>query len=182
VAQSIDAIRRRSLGLMSFIERYRRVADLPPPVIQPISAAALIDDIRKLVNAEVERHNIRLLTRVIPPDATFPADAALLEHSILNLLQNALEATEHTTDAEVMLECTVEASQVTLTVTDNGLGLPQHERDRLLLPFYSTKPEGSGIGLALVRQVALAHQGKLEIRSNEPRGAVVSIVLPVPSS
>ncbi|WP_129642897.1 sensor histidine kinase [Peristeroidobacter agariperforans] len=182
VAKSIDAIRRRSLGLMSFIERYRRVADLPPPVIEPISAATLIDDIRKLVNAEAERHNIRLLTRVAPPDATFPADAALLEHSILNLLQNALEATEHTTDAKVMLECTVEASQVTITVTDNGLGLPQRERDRILLPFYSTKPEGSGIGLALVRQVALAHQGRLEIRSNEPRGAIVCIVLPMPSS
>ncbi|GFE79669.1 sensor histidine kinase [Steroidobacter agaridevorans] len=182
VAKSIEAIRRRSLGLMSFIERYRRVADLPPPVIQPISAATLIDDIRKLVNAEVERHNIRLLTRVTPPDATFPADAALLEHSLLNLLQNALEATEHTSDAQVLLECTVEASQVTLTVSDNGLGLPEHERDRILLPFYSTKPEGSGIGLALVRQVALAHQGRLEIRSNEPRGAVVCIVLPVPPS
>lgn len=102
--------------------------------------------------------------------------------SILNLLQNALEATEHTAAAEVILECTVEASQITITVTDNGLGLPQHERDRILLPFYSTKPEGSGIGLALVRQVALAHQGRLEIRSNEPRGAVVSIVLPMPSS
>lgn len=182
VARSIDAIRRRSLGLMSFIERYRRVADLPPPVIQPISAAALIDDIRKLVNAEVERHHIRLLTNVTPPDAIFPADAALLEHSLLNLLQNALDATEHTADAEIALECTVEASQVTLTVTDNGLGLPQHERDRILLPFYSTKPEGSGIGLALVRQVALAHQGRLEIRDNEPRGAVVSIALPMPSS
>jgi nitrogen fixation/metabolism regulation signal transduction histidine kinase len=180
VAKSIDAIRRRSLGLMSFIERYRRVADLPPPVIQPICAATLIEDIRKLVNAEVERHNIRLLTRVTPPDATFPADAALLEHSILNLLQNALDATEHTADAQVALECTVEASQVTITVSDNGQGLPEHERDRILLPFYSTKPEGSGIGLALVRQVALAHQGRLEIRSNEPRGAIVSIVLPLP--
>lgn len=182
VAKSIDAIRRRSLGLMSFIERYRRVADLPPPAIQPICAAALLDDIQKLVNAEVERHNIRLLTKVTPPDATFPADAALLEHSILNLLQNALDATEDTADAEIALECTVDSSQIVITVTDNGLGLPQHERDRILLPFYSTKPEGSGIGLALVRQVALAHQGRLEIRSNEPRGAVVSIVLPVPES
>lgn len=182
VAQSIDAIRRRSLGLMSFIERYRRVADLPPPVIQPICAATLINDIQKLVNAEVERHNIRLLTRVTPPDATFPGDAALLEHSILNLLQNALDATEHTAGAEITLECTAEASQVVITVADNGLGLPLHERDRILLPFYSTKPDGSGIGLALVRQVALAHQGRLEIRNNQPRGAVVSIVLPTPST
>jgi len=182
VAKSIDAIRRRSLGLMSFIERYRRVADLPPPAIQPVAAAALIEDIRKLVNAEVERHNIRLLTRVTPPDATFPADAALLEHSILNLLQNALDATEHTVDAEIVVECTVDSSQVVITVADNGLGLPRHEHDRILLPFYSTKPEGSGIGLALVRQVALAHQGRLEIRSNEPRGALVSIVLPMPAS
>ncbi|HWK50097.1 MAG TPA: ATP-binding protein, partial [Steroidobacter sp.] len=123
----------------------------------------------------------RLLTSVTPLDATFPADAALLEHAILNLLQNALDATEHTADAAVTLECTIEASQVVITVTDNGLGLPEHEHDRLLLPFYSTKPEGSGIGLALVRQVALAHQGRLEIRNHEPRGAVVSIVLPVAS-
>jgi len=182
VARSIDAIRRRSLGLMSFIERYRRVADLPPPVIQPVCAASLISDIQKLVTAEVERCNVRLRTSVTPADATFPADAALLEHAILNLLQNALDATEQTADAAVTLECKVEATQVLITVTDNGLGLPEHERDRILLPFYSTKPEGSGIGLALVRQVALAHQGRLEIRSNEPRGAVVSIVLPVASS
>jgi len=182
VAKSIDAIRRRSLGLMSFIERYRRVADLPPPTIRPIAAAALIENIGKLVNAEFERHNIRLLTQVTPADAVFPADAELLEHSILNLLQNALDATEHSVDAEITVECTVDASQVVITVADNGLGLPEHERDRLLLPFYSTKPDGSGIGLALVRQVALAHQGRLEIRSNEPRGAVVSIVLPMPAN
>jgi signal transduction histidine kinase len=79
----------------------------------------------------------------------------------------------------VTLECTVEASQAVITVSDNGLGLPEHERDRILLPFYSTKPDGSGIGLTLVRHVALAHQGRLEIRSNEPHGAIVSIVLPL---
>lgn len=179
VTRSIDAIRRRSLGLMSFIERYRRVADLPLPVIQQISAAELIADIQKLVNAEVERHSVHLLTRVSPLDAGFAADAALLEHAILNLLQNALDATERIAAATVTLECTVEASQVVITVSDNGRGLPEHERDRILLPFYSTKPDGSGIGLALVRHVALAHQGRLEIRSNEPRGAIVSIVLPV---
>jgi len=179
VAQSIDAIRRRSLSLMSFIERYRRVADLPPPVIQKVQAAQLVADIEKLVRAEVERCNVRLLTKVAPLDATFAADGALLEHAILNLLQNALDATEQTTDATVTVECAVETSQVVITVSDNGLGLPEHERDRILLPFYSTKPDGSGIGLALVRHVALAHQGRLDIRGNEPRGAVVSIVLPL---
>lgn len=182
VATSLEAIKRRSLGLMNFIERYRRVAELPLPAIQPVGIASLIAGIEKLVNTELQRQQVRLSTSVNPPDATFPADAELLEHAIINLLQNAADASERTENALVRLDCTLEPTRLSITVTDNGVGLPAHQHDRILLPFYSTKPDGSGIGLALVRHIALAHRGQLEIRANEPCGAVVSIILPVPST
>lgn len=79
----------------------------------------------------------------------------------------------------VTVTCEAREGELAIAVADNGRGLNEQQRERMFVPFYTTKPEGSGIGLSLARQVAFAHRGRIEVQSNSPGGAVFSIVLPV---
>lgn len=77
-----------------------------------------------------------------------------------------------------MLTCTHQDGAVVISVRDNGKGVPQQHQDEIFVPFFTTKPGGSGIGLGIVRQIALKHGGSVELLPNEPRGTIVSITLP----
>jgi two-component system, NtrC family, nitrogen regulation sensor histidine kinase NtrY len=177
VRDAVEVIGRRATGLMHFVERYRRLGDLPAPERVEIRAAALVAGLETLSRSLAAERGVAWESLVEPPDLTFLADPELIEQAVLNLLKNALEAVAGKPDARVRLICGQESGAASITVADNGPGLTPAEAEAAFTPFFTTKAGGSGIGLSLARQIALAHGGRLE-HVPLARGAAFRLLLP----
>ena len=178
VASAVQVIARRSEGLMSFVDRYRRVAELPAPERTELRLSVLAAGLDRLIDPMLEARGIDYRSEVEPGDLTLAADPDLVEQAVLNLLKNAIEAVEGVPAPMVRLSFRTSAEGgIEIAVADNGPGLPD-DWEGLFTPFFTTKAGGSGIGLSIARQVALAHQGQALARRREPQGAMFSLVFP----
>jgi signal transduction histidine kinase len=178
VAGALEAIKRRSLGLMDFVERYRTVAELPAPKMQSVSMKAFLSSIQRLLAPALRERGITFSSRIEPDDLALRADPQLLEQAVINLLRNAADAVAGVEQPHIDVTCERQASGAVLRISDNGCGVPENRRDQIFVPFFTTKPGGSGIGLNLARHVALGHGGQLDVRANSPRGSVFTLNLP----
>jgi signal transduction histidine kinase len=178
IAGALEAIKRRSLGLMDFVERYRKFAELPAPNLQRISAHEFLSGIDRLMSGTFREKHIAYRSHVAPRDLSFSADPQLLEQAMINLLRNAADAVTDVAQPQIGVYCQLREEQIVITITDDGSGLPDDKRDLVFVPFFTTKPGGSGIGLSIARHVALAHGGQLDVTANEPRGSVFTLILP----
>jgi nitrogen fixation/metabolism regulation signal transduction histidine kinase len=177
VADAVEIIGRRSQGLMDFVEHYRAFAELPPPKFSCIPAAQLVAGVDGLMRTIMAEKHVDYRSRVEPADAVLHVDPQLLEQAIINLLKNAIEAVVNTPHPAITLSCRREGSCVAITVTDNGVGLTAEQIETIFVPFFTTKPRGSGIGLSLARQIAAAHGGQIEVRSTPTDGTIFRIDL-----
>ena len=176
--EALEVIGRRSAGLMHFVERYRRLAELPAPERTRIEAAGLVASLDALTGALAAERGVRYESAVEPPGLAFAADPELIEQAAINLLKNALDAVAGQPDGRVRLVVRAEGDGAAITVVDNGPGLKPAEAEAAFTPFFTTKPGGSGIGLSLARQIALAHGGRLEHRPAPRGGAAFRLLLP----
>jgi two-component system, NtrC family, nitrogen regulation sensor histidine kinase NtrY len=174
ILSALAMIKRRSQSLIDFVDRYRRVTELPQPRLEIVGVQDLVDGILRLLAPQMTAVH----TRVCPDHLTVRADRQLLEQALINLVQNALAATTGVPNGRITITCSRSADHVELAVSDNGSGIPDEIREQVFLPFFTTKATGSGIGLTLTRQIAIAHRGRLEARRNEPRGSVFVLSLP----
>ncbi|HEX2252763.1 MAG TPA: ATP-binding protein [Thermoanaerobaculia bacterium] len=157
--QGLDVICNRSEALARFLAAYSRLARLPPPSFSPTRVADLV---RRVAALETRRE-----VEVVPgPELTVVADADQLEQLLINLVRNAVDATRET-GGRVWVGWRYALDAVELWVRDEGPGLSNP--DNLFVPFYTTKPGGTGIGLVLCRQIAEAHGGSL-VLANHPEG------------
>ncbi len=160
LAQGLGIIAGRAEALSRFMSSYARLARLPPPELAPLPVGAWVRRV-----AELET---RLTVQVQPgPDAEVLADGDQLDQLLINLIDNAVDAARET-GGGVRIGWSAGRRQVEVWVEDDGPGLP--ETANLFVPFFTTKPEGSGIGLALGRQIAEAHGGSLTL-ADRPNGA-----------
>lgn len=175
---ALEAIKRRSQGLMNFVERYRAVSELPRPELQPVDLEQLFAGIYRLMSTLLQEAGIAYDCRVDSSVPLLSADANLLEQAVINLIRNAAEAAADEDAPAVTVTCESHDGELVIAIADNGPGLSEQQRERIFVPFYTTKANSSGIGLSLARQIAFAHRGRIEIHPNPPRGSVFSIVLP----
>jgi signal transduction histidine kinase len=175
---ALEVIARRSENLMGFVDRYRLVADTPPPIRAPVRLDAFARDIGRLMAGSFAASRAELVLRVDPPELEVEADRSLLEQAVINLLKNALDASCAGPSPRVELVCAAAEDQVTITVRDNGEGVPADRLETIFVPFYTSRSGGSGIGLSLARQIAQAHGGQLTARNNEDGGATFEMSLP----
>ena len=175
--RSSAIIEERSNGLVSFIERYKKLTGLPPVKPERFPAAVLMEKVEQLFREDLKQQSIRL---IVPTECRLEleADRQMLEQVMINLVKNAVDALQNSSDPEIELSCHRDAGQqICLTVRDNGPGIAPDKLDQVFVPFFTTKDEGSGIGLSLCRQIIQLHDGKIELDSTPGKGTLVSIRL-----
>jgi signal transduction histidine kinase len=177
-APAIEAIARRSRGLLEFVQRYREVAELPEPRIVTIEASEFALRMERLIAPAAAKRNILFECRLDATAQRLALDPVLTEQAVVNLLFNALDAAEGINGAMVALHVRVTQGDIELAVIDNGTGVDPSNRTQLFVPFFTTKAQGSGIGLNLARNIALVHGGRLTYEPNVPRGSVFTLVFP----
>ncbi len=160
--RGLAVIASRSEALAKFTEAYARLARLPPPSLAPVDVADLVRRVTVL-----QAHH-RLVVQP-GPGMTLLADAAQLEQALINLIRNGVEAA-HELSGGVRLSWRVFRGALEILVEDEGRGLPATAN--LFVPFFSTKPGGSGIGLVLTRQIAEGHGGSLTLENRSDRSGV----------
>lgn len=182
--RGLEIIEARSASLHRFLEAYRRLAQMPAPVLREVTLGPLI--------ARAAGLETRLKVCVEPgPDLAFQADPDQLEQMLINLIRNAADAVLETRAASgqessgrepsdkngVVVRWDAGTEDITLAIEDEGPGLLNPAN--VFTPFYTTKPSGSGVGLVLSRQIAEAHGGSIEISNRlKGRGCLVKVVLP----
>jgi len=166
----LNIIATRSDGLARFMSAYARLAKLPPPSMRPLEIGGLLRRV-----AELER---RLAVQVLPgEDIMIEADPDQIEQLMINLLHNAIDAAIETSGG-VRISWRLDRGAVEVVVQDDGPGIPNPAN--LFVPFFTTKPGGSGIGLVLCRQIAEAHGGTLTLENREgTHGSEAHLRLPV---
>ncbi len=177
VATALETITRRSQGLLRFVERYRKVADLPEPQLQLLRLGQLMEGVERLITPALQQRGIELASHV-PPVLAMHADPDLLEQALINLLRNAADAVADEPQPRIEVECRTESGRCVIDVRDNGPGLTPEQREQIFVPFYTTKPGGSGIGLSLARRIAQGHGGRISVLDNTPRGSVFRLSIP----
>jgi C4-dicarboxylate-specific signal transduction histidine kinase len=178
VVQAIEVIARRSAGLMSFVQRYRELADMPAAIRTEIPMRDFVEALDRLMTPLMRKAGVEYASEVEPETLSVEADADLLEQAAINLLKNALDAVSGRAEPVIRLRCSLVDDQIAITVEDNGPGLACDDPETAFVPFFTTKVGGSGVGLTLARQIALAHGGRIEHLRRAPNGAVFRLLLP----
>lgn len=169
-------IQKRSDGLMQFVRDYRHVASLPTPVLQPVGINDLLQRVKYLMQPLADKKGIQLLADPIHPRYTLHADEKLIEQVLINLVTNSIHALENRPDPFVQLAFTQNEGIYGIEVKDNGKGIPAEHMDKIFVPFFTTRPTGSGIGLTISRNIMKLHNGWLEVESAENKGSVFRLV------
>jgi nitrogen fixation/metabolism regulation signal transduction histidine kinase len=173
IREAVQTIARRSEGLMNFVSRYRELLKVPQPDPEAVKVADVLRNIAKLMAAELK--GLKLVVDVVPESLEVHADRQLLDQVLVNLVRNAADATADIDSPELRLSGKLEFGRVIIRVHDNGPGIPDETMDQIFVPFFTTKRDGSGIGLSLSRQIMTAHHGEIVVESDSS-GTTVSLL------
>ena len=163
--EGLYSIEKRSKGLVSFVKSYRSLTRIKPPEHALFRVKSLFQNLALLEQHELESANINFRSKVNPEDLILSGDEKLIEQELINLIKNSIHALKRAAHAELWLYAHVDRISLTIEVGDNGEGIPEII-DNIFVPFYTTKDEGSGIGLSLSRQIMRMHGGSIAVRSD----------------
>ncbi len=170
---AVLTLARRSDGLLRFVKSYRQVTQLPPPTMRPVSVPDYFRRLQRLVGADYSGRGIALHMREPAEGLELMADETLLDQAMINLLRNAADAAATGAEPQVWLASSIsERGRPVIEIADNGPGVADEIKNKIFLPFFTTKPDGSGIGLALARQVMLIHKGAITASTRAGGGAL----------
>jgi len=174
MVEALDAIHSRSKGLTRFVESYRSLAGLKSAQTHSCNVNNLLSRILVLYQGEMAQRLIKHEVDVAN-SIDFELDEKLVEQILINLVKNSMEAINHD-DGKILIKVHRDNGHLIFQISDNGKGIPKEELDKVCVPFYTTRPHGNGIGLALSRQVMRLHGGQLKIYSEEGKGTRVMLI------
>lgn len=172
---SLQTIQKRTERLLEFVESYRTLTRVPKPVVQTIEFVRLMDAIKTLMREQLNRNAIDLRI-VIPDDLQIEADWSLVEQVLINLITNSIHALENRSEKRIEIRGSLHDHVVTIDVVDTGKGIDEKELKEIFIPFFSTKKEGSGIGLSLSKQIMSLHGGRIRVHSVVGQGTTFSLI------
>ena len=177
IHHSLKVIESRTGALINFVNATRSLTQLPETNIRRILIKELFDRITALFQARFREEGLSCITKVEPEDLSVEADLELVEHVIINLIINSLEAMQASTEPQLSLKAISDISgRVRISVSDNGPGIADEMIDKIFLPFFSTKASNTGIGLSLSKQIMMLHNGRIEVTNNPASGCTFNLI------
>lgn len=172
--RAMQTIHRRSRGLVDFVNNYKKLTHIPQPIITQFFANDWIEDVSRLLKAD----GFRFDYSVQPKDMQIAADRNQMEQVLINLIKNACESTRSDKPVSVWVSISKnEYQRPLIKVFDNGEGILPEVMDKIFVPFFTTKVNGSGIGLSICRQIINLHKGSISVQSDPNKGSCFTIVL-----
>jgi nitrogen fixation/metabolism regulation signal transduction histidine kinase len=172
----LTMIQERGTGLIEFVEKYRDLSKLPTPTFTEIPVNELLNGLQILFREELDGSGIDFSITEAPDDLHLSADRKLVEQVLINLVRNGMDALKERKDGKIGIHAECIDNSVVIRVSDNGPGIPEELADQVFIPFFTTKENGSGIGLSLSRQIMRLHQGTIEIKSTPGMETTVSLI------
>ena len=175
-SEALETVARRSQGLLHFVQNHRRLTKHLVTQIEVAPIQRIFARLRRLLANDLAARDIHLTTSVTPETLEVAADIELLDQALINLVRNAIEALRDTADGRIVLSAQRDPDgRVAIAVADNGPGIAPDQREKIFVPFFTTKRQGSGVGLTLVRQIATAHGATVDVSETSRGGATFSL-------
>ena len=172
---ALNTVIRRSRGMLNFVDEYRKLTKLPAPNFEVFSISELFDNVLHLMRNQAEEAGVKLTKDLLNNRLALRADRKMVEQVLINLVGNAIYAIEGGKGDEVVLTARLQESSLLISVIDNGPGIKQDILPSIFIPFFSTRKNGSGIGLTLSKNIMQLHKGSIHVQSQENEGAVFEL-------
>jgi len=179
IAQSAELVGREVATLKGLVDEFSRFARFPASQPVPASLNEIVTNALGVFAGRL--HGIRVHPELAPDLPPVPLDAEQIKRAVVNLIDNAAEALEHANHREIWVRTALdpERDAVEITVADSGPGVPPEAKEKLFLPYFSTKERGTGLGLAIVSRIVSEHQGSIRVEDNQPTGSRFIVELPL---
>jgi two-component system nitrogen regulation sensor histidine kinase NtrY len=169
-------IKRRSEGLLDFVKDYRLIAELPTPTLAQHTIGEILQHIKTLMMPFASGKNIQLRVSQSSSKVSVKLDIKLIEQALINLVTNSIYAVEGVSEPFIELNYRLENNRLYLDVADNGKGMDAAVLEKIFVPFFTTRKNGSGIGLTITRNIMKMHQGSVEVNAIPGERTVFSLV------
>jgi nitrogen fixation/metabolism regulation signal transduction histidine kinase len=170
----LNTIEETGKGLLDFVEKYRSLTSLPKPNLCRFTIGSLFSKCKLLMESIISE-NIKITASVNPEDIAIVADYAQIEQTLINLIKNAVEAINGKKNGTIHLNAFISDEGTFILVEDDGSGIPGDIIEDIFVPFYTTKKNGSGIGLSLSKQIMQNHYGTISVNSSPDKGSVFTL-------
>lgn len=178
IGMALETIRKRSVGLLHFVDTYRNLTKIPKPNFSIFKVSSLIENVTNLFKNEIEEKSILLITHIDPVNIEVSADEQLIEQVLINIVKNSIHALEGCENACLKINVFInKQGRLSIVVNDNGVGILPDVLERIFIPFFTTKPKGSGIGLSLSKQILRLHGGTISAVSTPHISTSFTLVL-----
>ena len=178
IKRSLTTIEKRSQGIVDFVRATKSFTHMARPKFELVSVNEWVKSVLALYKPEFEQKNISAEVTLLNADNKLKLDQNLMEQVLINLIRNSIEAMEDQANAHVKLELKrTEENRIQLILSDNGKGMNAAVLENIFIPFFTTKKEGSGIGLSLSKQIMQIHGGNIYVSSTENEGTEFSLIL-----
>jgi two-component system, NtrC family, nitrogen regulation sensor histidine kinase NtrY len=176
IIKAVNTIHKRSEGLIHFVNNYRNLTKIPKPNFEIISIVGLFENVEKLMEQKLSENKINFSSFVEPRTLELTADSEQIEQVLINLIINSIQSLSNTPDPEISMNAQLDdRGKIVIRVIDNGPGIPEDIIEKIFIPFFSTKQEGSGIGLSFSRQIIRAHGGNMRVSSKPGKETVFTL-------
>ena len=175
--RGMQIVKERSLGLREFVDNFRSLTILPQIALENISIEEMLAEIKFLMHDQLKKNNIIINTRIFPANMEFQADRKSIMQLLINLINNSVAALNGINKKEISITSFFGTSgQAVIQITDNGKGIDPEIREKIFIPFFTTRENGSGIGLSLSKQIMRQHGGKITVQSAPGEGTTFSLI------
>jgi nitrogen fixation/metabolism regulation signal transduction histidine kinase len=176
IASAMFTIESRSKGLLNFVEIYRNLTRIPKPNFRHFRIREIFNRAHDLLKPKLDDNNIQCECKVFPDELMLLADPDLIDQVVINLLLNAIDAVKDKPNPIISITASVSINNRTMIeFADNGTGITPDLLDKIFMPFFTSKKEGSGIGLSLSRQIMQMHKGAISVKSKPGEGTVFTL-------